>query len=158
MFRRVRSLSHWFRASGVLDWTQRIRREPTDPNETLGRAGERIAANFLKKLGYKIIAQGHRLKRGEIDIVAVDRGCVVFVEVKTWKSDREGDPSAAVTLTKQDRITRAALIYLKKNNLLNTPSRFDVISIVWNGDSTVEPKIRHFIHAFEASGRGQMFR
>ena len=123
----------------------------------LGPAGEKAAAKFLRKLGYRIIARSHRQRLGEIDLIALDGPCIVFVEVKTWRSDSEGDPSLAVNTSKQEKLTRAALVYLKQHRLLEQPARFDVVSIVWPTERA-EPQIRHFKNAFEAVGRGQMFR
>ncbi|MCA9180853.1 MAG: YraN family protein, partial [Planctomycetales bacterium] len=90
------------------------------------------------------------------DIVALDGTCIVFVEVKTWTSDAQADPSEAVDLPKQRKLTRAALQFLKQRNLLESPARFDVISIVWP-DRRRSPSIRHFENAFDATGHGQMF-
>lgn len=132
-------------------------RDSGSTSASLGAAGEKAAAQFLRKLGYRILARGHRQRLGEIDLIALDEGCVVFVEVKTWRSDRVHDPSEAVNRSKQEKLTRAALIYLKKNKLLDVPARFDVISIVW-ADDAQEPTLRHFKSAFEAVGSGQMYR
>jgi putative endonuclease len=155
----IQKLSRWIKSSGFVFWRRSDSSQGPDPDarHSLGAKGEKIAASFLKQLGYRILAQGHRKKLGEIDIIAVDAQCVVFVEVKTWRSDEVIDPSAAVTTSKQDKITRTALAYLKKNNLLSQPARFDVVTIVWPDQGT-EPKIRHYKHAFEAIGNGQLFR
>ena len=123
----------------------------------LGPEGERLAAQFLQKLGYRIVARGHRQKMGEVDLIALDGSLMVFVEVKTWRSGDRGDPSEAVDARKQERLTRAALIYLKRRNLLEHPARFDVVSIVWP-DASSQPQIRHFINAFDAVGKWQMYR
>lgn len=129
----------------------------------LGQAGEKAAAVFLKRAGYRILEYGHRQKLGEIDLVALDGDCLVFVEVKTWQAGHDMDPSEAVDRRKQEKLTRAALIYLKQKKLLQRPARFDVISIVWPKDglpseTTGQPKIRHFANAFEAVGNGQWYR
>ena len=134
---------------------------PTSDRFSLGPAGEKVAANYLKKLGYRILARGHRQRLGEIDLIALDGKWLVFVEVKTWASSQGGDPSQAVDALKQEKLTRAALIYLKRRGLLEQPARFDVVSIVWlNSSNTVksEPTIRHFKNAFDAVGSGQMYR
>lgn len=124
-----------------------------DDLDKLGPAGEKEAAKFLKRLGYKIIQRNHLQRRGEIDIVAVDGETIVFVEVKTWRSNRVADPSEAVDRKKQRLLTRAALIFLKRKGLLEHRSRFDVLSIVWSHEDQAQgaaPTIRHFKHAFEA--------
>lgn len=121
----------------------------------LGPAGERLAAKHLRKLGYRILARGHRQRRGEIDIIALDGKCVVFVEVKARATVDSGQPYEAVDERKQQLLTRAALIYLKQNKLLESQARFDVVSIVYpHGEP---PELRHIKHAFEATGFGQMY-
>jgi putative endonuclease len=86
--------------------------------------------------------------------VAVDGDVVVFVEVK---ARRQGTPAEAVTPEKQRRLTLAALHFLKKHRMLDQRSRFDVVAIIWPDDRG-EPQIEHIRDAFEAIGRGQMFR
>ena len=124
---------------------------------SLGADGERLAAIFLQRQGYRILARGHRQRLGEVDLIAMDGSVVVFVEVKTWRSNGAGDPSEAVDARKQERLTRAALIYLKRRKLLDRAARFDVVSIVWPERQSA-PEIRHFINAFEAVGKWQMYR
>src|SRR3954465_5763188 len=84
----------------------------------LGRRGEDAAARYLKKLGYVIVARGHRDNIGEIDLVAVDGRTVVFIEVKTRTTHDAGHPADAVDEAKQRRLTRLALSYLKRHDLL----------------------------------------
>ncbi len=120
----------------------------------LGDAGEREAARFLRCQGLKVLCRGYRTDHGEIDLVALDGNVVVFVEVK---ARRHGEPAEAVTLEKQRRLTLAALHFLKKHGLLDQPCRFDVVAIVWPEDRST-PRIEHIRDAFEAVGRGQMFR
>jgi putative endonuclease len=119
-----------------------------------GQAGEREAASYLKRQGLKILCRGYRTDHGEIDLVALDGAVVVFVEVK---SRRQGEPAEAVTAEKQRRLTLAALHFLKMHSLLDQPCRFDVVAIVWPEDRS-PPQIDHIRDAFEAVGRGQMFR
>lgn len=123
----------------------------------LGPRGEQLAARFLQQQGYRIIARGHRQRLGEIDLIALDGETLVFVEVKTRQSQQAGDPAEAVDFRKQERMTRAALIYLKRRGLLQQAARFDVVSIVWESAET-PPVIRHFVNAFEAVGQWQMYR
>ncbi len=140
--RWLERIGRWFRPSGRV---------------TLGPMGERIAAEYLQKLGYRILARGHRQKLGEIDLIALDGSVLVFVEVKTWSQGIVGESAGAVNQKKQERLTRAALIYLKKRGLLEHPSRFDVIAITILHPNS-QPEVRHFKNAFEAVGHGQMFR
>lgn len=124
---------------------------------TLGRRGEAAAERFLKRLGYKIVARGVRSQWGELDLVAVDRRTIVFVEVKTRQSHDAGHPVEAVDRVKQQRITRLALAFLKRRDLLEYPARFDVVAVTWPPTAR-RPTIEHFPSAFEAqAGSGQMF-
>jgi putative endonuclease len=122
----------------------------------LGERGEAVAAKHLKRRGYKIVAARDRTALGELDMVAVDGRTVVFVEVKTRHSHQAGHPVEAVDEAKQARLTRLALAFLKRHDLLECAARFDVVAITWR-DGTREPEIEHFVNAFEAVGRGQMF-
>lgn len=121
----------------------------------LGNRGEQHAARFLRRQGFRILAKGYRTPLGEIDLIARDGDILVFVEVK---SRRQGQPAEAVTLEKQRRLTLAALQFLAQHRLLDTQrARFDVVAIVWPDDRKA-PTVEHFRNAFEAVGRGQMFR
>ncbi|QDT35235.1 YraN family protein [Thalassoglobus polymorphus] len=124
-------------------------------NRLLGNRGERAAARFLKKSGYRILARQARNQIGEIDLIARDGETIVFVEVKTRSSATTGHPSEAVGFQKQKQLTRTALAWLKQRNLLDHRCRFDVVSIIWQDGKT--PVIEHFIHAFEAVGHGQFY-
>lgn len=135
-----------------------VSRRSSQPPRRLGPDGEQAAARFLRRLGYRIVARGHRQRLGEIDVIALDGDCLVFVEVKTWSSADDGDPSLAVDRRKQEKISRAALVYLKRRGLLEQRCRFDVVSIVWPSGGNAQPAIRHFPSAFEAIGQGQFFR
>jgi putative endonuclease len=124
--------------------------------KTLGQRGEAAAARYLKRLGYVIVARGSHIRRGEMDLIAVDGRTIVFVEVKTRVSHDAGHPADAVDRDKQHRLTRLAMIYLKRHGLLETSARFDVIAITWPKGQR-RPTIEHFKNAFEPVGEGQMF-
>ena len=125
-----------------------------------GDAGERLAARHLRREGMTVLARQSRTRRGEIDLVALDardRGCVVYVEVKTRKSHAAGRPEEAVTPAKQRRLTRLALEDLKRRGWLGTRrARFDVVAITWP-EGGAAPEVRHFRNAFEATGVNGMF-
>ncbi|MBI3836394.1 MAG: YraN family protein [Planctomycetia bacterium] len=123
---------------------------------SLGASGERAAERYLRRRRYKIVARRERGRLGELDLVAVDGRTIVFVEVKTRRSRRAGHPAEAVGPQKQQRLTRLALAYLKRHELLEYSSRFDVLAITWPADAR-NPTIEHIKNAFEAVGRGQMF-
>ena len=122
----------------------------------LGDRGERAAARFLRRQGMKILERQSRNNFGEIDLVARDGECIVFVEVKTRSSTLAGQPFDAITHEKQKKLTQLALVWLNRKKLLNSSARFDVVSVVWPEDQK-EPTIHHYPNAFEAVGRGQMF-
>jgi putative endonuclease len=124
--------------------------------KSLGQRGENFAARYLKRLGYHIVGRQVDLRVGELDIIAVDGRTVVFVEVKTRTSDVAGSPAEAVDDLRQERMTRAALAYLKSHGLLEHAARFDVVALLWpDGDRT--PTVEHIKDAFPAVGRGQFF-
>jgi putative endonuclease len=126
------------------------------PAKTLGQRGEEAAARFLRRLGYKILARGRRLRPGELDLVALDGRTIVFVEVKTRTSQDAGHPSEAVDPEKQRRLTRLAVTFLKRHGLLNYPARFDVVAVTWPS-SGGKPAIEHFKNAFDAVGQWEFY-
>lgn len=121
-----------------------------------GNAGERAAARFLRQQGYRILSRQWLTRWGEFDLIALDGDTIVFVEVKTRRSDRYGHPAEAVTRAKQQRMTRQALVYLKRYGLLERRARFDIIAIVWPENSK-QPQIQHLKNAFEPHGFGQFY-
>jgi putative endonuclease len=122
----------------------------------LGRRGENAAARYLQRLGYVIVARGARDPVGELDLVAVDGRTIVFVEVKTRANHDAGHPAEAVNDEKQRRMTRLALAYLKRHDLLECRSRFDIIAVTWP-DGAKRPTIEHYRDAFEAVGVDGMY-
>jgi putative endonuclease len=131
-------------------------RERYFPPQTLGQRGEMAALRFLRRRGYKILARGDCVSRGEIDLVALDRRTIVFVEVKTRQSHDAGHPAEAVDEDKQRRLTDLAAGFLKRYGLLDYPARFDVIAITWPAGKR-RPAIEHIKNAFEAVGRAEFF-
>jgi len=111
----------------------------------LGREGEDLAARFLMKQGYRILERNYRTRSGEIDLVALHEGAVVFVEVKTRTSDAFGAPELAVTPRKQQRMVKAALAYIKQRKLHQVPCRFDVVAIT----KAAKQEVEHIRNAFE---------
>ena len=119
---------------------------------SLGQRGEKLAAKYLRRKGYKIIARDERSGLGELDLVALDGQTVVFIEVKTRRSSDFGHPAEAVTHDKQRRMTRLAVTWLKRHRLLESSARFDVVAITWP-DGSRTPTIEHYPNAFEAVGK-----
>jgi putative endonuclease len=95
----------------------------------LGKLGEEIAVNHLRKKGYTILEQNWRSGKNEIDIIARDRKFIVVVEVKTRHSNFFAEPESNVTREKQRNLVRAAHAYIRYKRL-NNEVRFDVIAIL----------------------------
>ena len=111
-------------------------------NKIIGDKGEELAANFIKKkLKFKILERNYKNKIGEIDIIALDKKVIVFVEVKYSSSKEFGLPRERVDFYKQQKIRSVATSYLKENNELESMVRFDIIDII-------DDKIEHIPNAF----------
>jgi putative endonuclease len=121
-----------------------------------GTRSERAAGRFLQKLGYRILARNYSCALGELDLVALDGTCLVFVEVRSTEGTDLSRPAASVDRTKQQRLTRLALHYLQHKKLLNHTARFDVLAISWPA-AKAEPTIAHYPNAFEATDRFQFY-
>ena len=108
-----------------------------------------MAADFLRKKHYKVVAAGYHSRFGEIDLIVADRKNLVFVEVKLRKTGDFAKAMEYVDLHKQDRIRMTASVYLSQNPTKLQP-RFDVIEIYApQGVQTVNPEIRHLEDAFQ---------
>ncbi len=99
-------------------------------NIPFGRRGEDLAAEHLKKNGYRILERNHRNKLGEMDIIAQEKDTVCFVEVKTRKGAKSGLPFESIPAWKQHKLAKTALWYLSANGLLEHSARFDVVSVL----------------------------
>ena len=115
----------------------------TNSKQKIGKKGESIAVRHLKKQGYRIVEQNYRSKVGEIDIIAREKQSLVFVEVKTRSSGSFGSPKWAITPKKQKAISMAALYYLKMTNQNDVDARFDVVSILLQGEDTQIELVRN---------------
>jgi len=112
----------------------------------LGRQGEALAAAYLRNKGYRILEQNYRCQLGEIDIIALDRKTICFIEVKTRSTTYYDRPEVSVHKNKQQKLSRLALWFLKKNQLHHARARFDVVAITRRGDLN---EIDHFVNAFD---------
>ncbi len=118
----------------------------------VGEEGEKLAARFLLKSGYRLVAANFKVPvgrnnrgatvTGEIDLIALETDVLCFVEVKTRSSDEYAAPIAAVDARKQRQITRTARIYRKTFRLDAIKFRYDVVSIILKKES--KPKIEIF--------------
>ena len=107
----------------------------------MGRVGEKRAVDFLKKKGFKILTTNYKTPVGEIDIIAEEKGVIVFIEVKTRTNDNFGLPCEAVDKKKQEKYYKTATHYLQKVKKTDSECRFDVVEIE-NGE------INHIFNAF----------
>ncbi|MBQ7768510.1 MAG: YraN family protein [Oscillospiraceae bacterium] len=117
-------------------------------NNIVGAWGESLAAAYLQKKKYKILASGYRCRFGEIDLIVADKKNLVFVEVKLRKTNSFADAKDFVDHHKQNRLRTTAELYLSQNptELL---TRFDVIEIYApQGVETKKPEIYHLEDAF----------
>ena len=118
-------------------------------NNLTGAWGEALAAEYLRKKRYDILASGYRCRFGEIDLIVKNRKFLVFVEVKLRKSAEFAKAREFVDTKKQERIRTTASVYLAQNPT-NLPCRFDVIEIyAQEGMETPHPEINHLEDAFQ---------
>ncbi|MFZ5645680.1 MAG: YraN family protein [Bacillota bacterium] len=113
---------------------------------TLGRVGEEAAASYLKKNGLRIIKRNYRCKLGELDIVAMDGPCLVFIEVRTKAGNTYGLPQESLNEKKKHKLRQLAVYYTLCSNITDIPQRFDVIAVTTDRQGTVL-KIEHIKNA-----------
>ena len=118
-------------------------------NNLTGAWGEAIAAEYLRKKRFRLLATGYRSRFGEIDLIVCDRKYLVFVEVKLRRSDTFAQAREFVDFRKQERLRSTAAFYLAENPTDLQP-RFDVIEIYApQGAQTEKPIINHLEDAFQ---------
>ena len=117
----------------------------------LGAAGERCAAQFLERRGYRIVARNVRAGGVEIDLVALHGRICAFVEVKTRRGERHGAAEEAVDARKRARLVSGARAWLRDHGASGLRARFDVIAVA--SDASGRYVLRHWPAAFDASGQ-----
>lgn len=114
----------------------------------LGRWGESLVADYLRRNGYEVIAAGWRCRFGEIDLIARNRSFLVFVEVKLRKNDSFAQAREFVDQRKQQKLVTTAQLYLAQHPTELQP-RFDVAEVYApQGNDTGHPKIIYLENAF----------
>jgi len=98
--------------------------------QKIGQTGEGLAADFLIQKGYTLLERNYKTRTAEIDIIAMEKNCLCFVEVKTRTHLKKGLPKESVHHAKQQKIISGASFYLKAHHLFNQAVRFDVVEIV----------------------------
>lgn len=117
-------------------------------NNIVGSWGESLAADYLRRKGYKLVATNYRCRYGEIDLIVTSKKYLVFVEVKLRKSAAFAQAMEFVDNRKQERLRTTAEMYLSLYPTQLQP-RFDVIEIYApEGTDTVRPIIHHMEDAF----------
>ena len=101
----------------------------------LGKASEDAAAKYLRKQGLRPISRNYTCTFGEVDLIVREGDCLVFVEVRSSKDAAFAHPKYSVGPKKRRTLSKVALSYLKKHGLLNRPARFDVVTVVHEGDN-----------------------
>jgi len=115
-------------------------------NRLKGNQGEEMAENYLRKRGYEIIVMNHQTRFGEVDIVALKNGTLVFVEVKFKQTEQFGTPEEMIGKNKLNQVRRTAEMYLLTNpDIAKKFDRYqiDAICIVGNEDNSIK-RISHY--------------
>ena len=115
-------------------------------NKETGKLGEDIAVHYLKQNGYVILDRNFECRQGEIDIIALDKKEIVFIEVKTRTSNKYGAPSEAVNKIKQKHMLQTIKYYLYIRNLSDEFIRIDVMEVYIKNNVY---KVNHIKQAFE---------
>lgn len=110
-----------------------------------GAAAEDLARRYLEARGLTLVTRNYRCRVGELDLIMRDGDQLVFVEVRSRRHSRFGTPAESVTWTKQQRLLRAAALYLQRQHL-DLPCRFDVVAILRAED---EPELEWIRDAFQ---------
>lgn len=113
----------------------------------LGQRAEQLCAEELERRGYRVRDRNWRTREGELDIVAETADTLCFVEVRMRTTGAWGDPSSTVSRVKQQRVVRAALRYLQARPAGARMIRFDVMTVVGQGDDAA---VEHLPGAFDA--------
>jgi len=126
---------------------------PAEPTRLeTGKRGESLAYWFLRQAGYTIVARNRRARSGagELDLIGWDGPVLSFIEVKTRTSLDAGPPEAAVSISKQKRVAKAAKEYLRRLRSRDVNYRFDIVSIFWDPDEGY--RVRLIKDAFKGQG------
>jgi len=125
----------------------------TTDRQALGALGERVAARWLRARGWRVVAQRFRSGHRDVDLIVRRDGEVAFVEVKTRRGDRFGDPASAVGWRKRRELTRSAQVWSDRFGGPGLAYRFDVVAVLV---SPAGVRVRHLENAFpahESAGR-----
>ncbi len=130
-----------------LNWRRRRPEADSDVRHVLGSRGEREAARFLRRQGYRIISQNYDSPVGEVDLIATQGATIVFVEVKSRSVESEQDADHTVFWSQRKRIIQAARYFILRARADDRPVRFDVITVLDGRGG--QPVVEHFVDAFQ---------
>ena len=117
--------------------------------DLLGRWGESVAANYLRKAGYVLLGANYRCRFGEIDLIAEHGGRYCFVEVKLRTNTAHGLPREFVHAAKQQRLRSTAQFFISEHDLGDAPMRFDVAEVYTDrARSAAATRIEYIENAF----------
>ncbi len=141
----------------LLGWLGRLRGNGQAAHLALGQKGERVAARFLRKAGYRTLARNLMTPGGEADLVCLDRrtGAVVLVEVKTRIQPAGGktiSPTTAIHADKRRRLVRTAKSLATHPRCAGKPIRIDVVTVEYRAKDDKAPEIRHYENVVTADG------
>lgn len=114
-----------------------------------GKIGEQLACTALAQKGYKIIETNYRCRHGEIDVVALHKGCLVFIEVRSKASSAFGSPEESVTSKKKNRLAATALDYLSCHHNLPENWRIDFVAIEFEPGKQTAKRVEIIENAVE---------
>lgn len=100
----------------------------------IAKLGEDKACEYLRKLGIKILERNYRKTYGEIDVIAIEKDVLSFIEVKTRTSSQFGTPLEAITYWKLKSLIKTAQYYKLTHRNLPESLRIDAVSVILNGD------------------------
>jgi putative endonuclease len=121
----------------------------TKATNDFGELGERIAARWFERSGWRVLARRFRAGRRDIDLVIEREGTVAFVEVKARTGEEFGDPVEAVHRRKQRSLTRSAQSWIARHGRSDERYRFDVLGVLLRHRRVF---VRHVPGAFDATG------
>jgi len=117
--------------------------------QALGVQGERIAARWLRRAGWSVLAHRYRSGHRDVDLIVQRADVVAFVEVKTRRGNGFGSPLEAVHWRKQRELSRSAQVWVDRHGVAGVSYRFDVIGVLVEGERV---RIRHVADAFSLAG------
>ena len=129
---------------------------PRTAKARTGAEGEEAAASYLSRLGWNILDRNWRSRQLELDIVAEEKGTLVFVEVKTRAEGGLQSPFEALTSTKKERLCRAAEAWLEAHDAWGRPCRFDLVCVTSRAGTYQTELIRNVIEYGEQGSRNAL--